>query len=637
MLETEGFIFLDLESRLRYNDEYHKNIYLYIPEDAMKLNFKSETIGKICDIILLIPIFFAAAVIPLIVRIIFYNPKLSEYAWFPQETNSMDMFMYYKNQAMILLDAVLVVLFVILLFRKRLPAKAAFVPLGIYFILILLSAIFSVVPEQTWSGFYGMMESAFALFGYCMICYYVFAVVHTEWQLKAVICMILIGIFLLCAIGVSQFVGHDFYMSDFGKDLIFPQKFAGFKKYLGITFEVGRVYTSLYNPNYVGVYACIVIPFLMVLSFTMQKKRFIPVYLILAAMILACMTGCRSKTATIIVAFVMILTAFYFGKRHWKKMIPVYIVYIALFAALNVYASTSVFQETIDRFTAGYGSFADYNLKSITLNDEDFNLVYNDINLTVQYLCDEQDSWSIHVMEDETEIPAIFTDADNGFRLDDSRFDELEFIFGADEYVHPGFAVESEGYSFFIYYDTDQSTYLYTNKYGNASKIYASESIDCPLFHVMGGLTGRGFIWSKSLPILKNTIILGSGPDTYAFMFPQYDYVSLAQNRPDGQIITKPHNIYLQIAIQTGVLSLIAFLVFYLWYFVTSIKLYWKRTLTSFAERVGASIFIASICFMFAGLLNDSSIGVSVLFWSLLGLGFVCNQMVSRQTVEENN
>lgn len=598
----------------------------------MKLNLKPETFSKIRDIILLIPIFFAAAVIPLIVRIIFYDPKLSGYAWFPKETNSMDMFMYHKNQAMILLDAILVVLFVILLFCKRLPAKAAFVPLGIYFILILLSAIFSVVPEQTWSGFYGMMESAFALFGYCMICYYVFAVVRTEWQLKAVICVILIGIFLLCAIGVSQFVGHDFYMSNFGKDLIFPQKFAGFKKYLGIAFGVGRVYSSLYNPNYVGVYACVVVPFLMVLSFSMQKKQFIPIYLILAAMILACIAGCRSKTATMIIAFVMILAAFYFGKRHWKKMIPVYIIYIVLFAVFNAYAPASVVQQTIKKLTAGYGEFADCELKSITLNDTDFNLIYNDVSLTVQYLCDEQDTWSIQVWEGEKEIPAVFTDDNDGFRLDDPRFKGLKFIFGADAYIHPGFAVKSEDYSFFIYYDAEQNTYLYTNKYGNASKIYASESVDCPLFHVMGGLSGRGFIWSKSLPILKDTIILGSGPDTYAFMFPQYDYVSLAQNRPDGELITKPHNLYLQIAIQTGVLSLIAFLVFYLWYFITSIKLYWKRTLTSFTERVGAAIFVASVCFMFAGLLNDSTIGVSILYWSLLGLGFVCNQMIARSS-----
>lgn len=601
----------------------------------MKLNLNSKNISKILDIILLIPIFFAAAVIPLIVRIIFYNPELSGYAWFSKETNLMDMFMYHKNQAMMLLDAILVILFVILLFRKRLPAKTAFVPLGIYFILILLSAVFSVVPKQTWSGFYDMMESAFALFGYCMICYYVFAVVHTEWQLKAVICVILIGIFLLCAIGVSQFIGHDFYMSDLGKDLIFPEKYTGFKKYLGISFEIGRVYASLYNPNYVGVYACIVVPFLMVLSFTMQKKRFIPMYLILAAMILACFTGSRSKTATMIISFVMILAAFYFGKRHWKKMIPVYIVYIVLFAALNLYASASVFHETIDRLTAGYGKFADCKLKSITLNDADFNLVYNDACLTVQYLCDEEDAWNIRVLEGEKEIPAVFTDANDGFRLDDPRFDELKFIFGADEYMHPGFAVESEKRSFFIYYDAKLNTYLHTNKYGNASKIYASESIDCPLFHVMGGLSGRGYIWSKSLPIIKDTIILGSGPDTYAFMFPQYDYVSLAQNWPSGQLITKPHNLYLQIAIQTGVLSLIAFLVFYLWYFITSIKLYWKKTLTSFAERVGASIFVASVCFMFAGLLNDSTIGVSILFWSLLGLGFVCNQMVSHQSPKE--
>lgn len=588
-----------------------------------KPNFK-----KISDFVLLIPIFFAAAVIPIIVRIIFYDPKLSSYAWFSAGTNFMDMFMYHKNEAMVLLDGVLAVLFVILLIRRRLPAAAAYAPLGIYFLLVLISSIFSVVPDQTWNGFYEMKESAFALFGYCMICYYTFAVVRTEQQIKIVMCVVLIGIFLLCAVGVSQFVGHDFYMSKLGKDLIFPQKYSGFKPYLGLAFGVGRVYASLYNPNYVGVYSCLVIPLLMVLTFSLRKKWLVPIYLVLAGMILTCLAGCGSKTAVISIVPCMVFAAVMFGKEHWRTILPVYLVYIVFFVMLNSYSNSSVIENTIDRITADYLESPEYHVTDITLYDDDFTLTYADTPLTVQYLCDENDVWTIRVTEDGNELKTAFTDADDGFKLQDARFEGLEFIFGADAKLNPGFSVSADGHSFFIYYDKMQKTYLYVNYAGKPTKIYSSKTIDSPLFHLMGGLSGRGYIWSKSLPILMNSLILGSGPDTYPFMFPQYDYVSLIQNGWEGILITKPHNMYLQIGIQTGGLSLIALLVFYLWYFFASCKLYWRRTLTTFAERAGAAIFIASACFMIAGLANDSTIGVSVLYWTLIGVGFACNRAV---------
>ncbi len=580
----------------------------------MKLKPDVKLLNKISDIILLLPIFFAAAIIPVIVRIIYYDPQLAEYSWFSKTTNVMDMFMYHKNQAMMVLDGVLVAIFVILLFRKRLPAPVIFAPLGIYFILVLISSIFSVSPIHTWTGFYEMKESAFAVFGYCLICYYAFAVIRTELQLKLVIYAVLFGIFLVCAIGVSQFVGHDLYMSDFGKDLIYPQKYAGFKDWLGLNFDVGTVYASLYNPNYVGVYTSIAIPFLMVLSFSLQKKRFIPIYVIFAAMILACLAGCGSKTAVITIVPVMVFGVFYFGKCHWKKMIPVYIIYIVIFAILNAYANSSLVQNAINGLTAHYMPSADYKLTDITLNDEDFTLTYDETKLTVRYIYNADDYWTIQVMDNGKEILPVYTASINGYTLDDSRFDGLDFVFGADNNMNPGFAVRADEHSFFIYYDKEQKTYLYTNVYGNATKIYVADTFDNPLFHLMGGFNGRGYIWSKSLPILKETLILGSGPDTYPFMFPQYDYVSLIQNGWAGIVITKPHNMYLQTAIQTGVLSLIAFLIFYVWYFIASFKLYYRRTLTTFAERTGAAVFISSICFMIAGLANDSSVGVSIVF-----------------------
>lgn len=599
----------------------------------MKEKLKSIKLSAVCDYLLLIPILFAIAVIPLVVRITYYNPQLSGYSWFPDATTVMDMFMVYKKYAMLLLDGVLAVLFVILLIRRRLPATTAYVPLGIYFVLVVLSSIFSIAPTQTWHGFYDMMETAYVLFGYCMICYYTFAVVRSENQIRIILFVFLVGVFVLCAIGVLQFLGYDPYMSDWGKDLIFPKKYSGYKPYLSLAFGERRVYTSLYNPNYVGVYACILVPLLQVLSFSMKRKRYIVLYLILAAMILTCLTGAGSKTAVIAIIPCMIFAAVYYGKKHWKKLIPVYAVYILIFTALNIYQSTSsVFMNAVEQF-GEYLPYAEYSLTDLTLNDEDYTMTYDDHVYTVQYLYDT-DGWSIEVRDGEEIIPAYVNAEQTGYEFHDERLANLQFIFGADQNLNEGFSVTDGGHSFFIYYDTAQETYLYVCPNGNATKIYSADTFDFPLFHVLGGLSGRGYIWSKAIPILKNTLILGSGPDTFAFMFPQYDYVSLIQNGWEGLMITKPHNMYIQTGVQTGVLSLIAFLVFYLWYFFSSFKLYRGRKLDTYAERIGGAIFLSSICFMIAGLVNDSTIGPSIVYWTLLGLGFACNRLVAAQPAE---
>ena len=52
---------------------------------------------------------------------------------------------------------------------------------------------------------------------------------------------------------------------------------------------------------------------------------------------------------------------------------------------------------------------------------------------------------------------------------------------------------------------------------------------------------------------------------------------------------------YLQIAVQTGVLSLIALLTFYGIYFITSIKLYVKQKFDTFLSQAGVGIFLGTV------------------------------------------
>jgi len=84
--------------------------------------------------------------------------------------------------------------------------------------------------------------------------------------------------------------------------------------------------------------------------------------------------------------------------------------------------------------------------------------------------------------------------------------------------------------------------------------------------------SNRGYIWSRTIPMLKSTIVAGKGPDTFALYFPQYDFLNkLRYYQTGGIFVDKAHNMYLQTALNTGILSLLALLAIFGMYAVSSI------------------------------------------------------------------
>ena len=141
----------------------------------------------------------------------------------------------------------------------------------------------------------------------------------------------------------------------------------------------------------------------------------------------------------------------------------------------------------------------------------------------------------------------------------------------------------------------------------------------------------RGYIWARTIPLLKANWLLGSGPDTFTIEFPQDDYIGLENYGYKGSIVTKPHNMYLQMGVQTGVISLMAFLAFYMMYFIQSIRIYIKGKFDTYASQLGVAIFLASIGYMIAGITNDSTITVAPIFWILMGIGMSMNRIVKKR------
>ena len=123
--------------------------------------------------------------------------------------------------------------------------------------------------------------------------------------------------------------------------------------------------------------------------------------------------------------------------------------------------------------------------------------------------------------------------------------------------------------------------------------------------------SGRGFIWSRTIPMIKETIFIGHGPDTFAIYFPQWDLAGKINGlRNPNTMVDKPHNWYMQIAVNTGLLSMISIVSFILVYCYKVLLLYIKSP-NKDCLILQSVTFSAVISYCIAGFFNDSVVAVS--------------------------
>lgn len=117
-----------------------------------------------------------------------------------------------------------------------------------------------------------------------------------------------------------------------------------------------------------------------------------------------------------------------------------------------------------------------------------------------------------------------------------------------------------------------------------------------PAFHT--SIDDRLFIYGKSLGLLLDTRILGKGMATFLNYFPQG-----MPGKFEHIIVDRPHNLYVQIGHGAGLFALAAFLI-----------IVWLS-----AVRGNLSQRASIAGFMVAGLFTDSFVGVSPLFFAIVG------------------
>ena len=586
----------------------------------------------------LLPVLFIMGILPFLIHVKSYETHLEDLSFFAQSTNA-DVFLYYKANAFIIVCSIMLVLTVIkaLTNKKEIRVLKLFIPLAAYASLSLLSALFSKYSQFSFSGIFEQFESVWVLLGYALTVYYCFLFISTADDVNIIMWVLTVSTVLMLVLGLSQLFSKDILRTDFGRWLMLSSEaYKDPEAQIQFTFPLGKVYLTLYNPNYVGTYVVLISPVFLMLAFAKKKIWFIIMNLVIYVGLIICMLGSESRAGLIAVACSLILLIVIFNKKLLKFLPQAIIVFILLVGSVYTYNNYTNGKLTSKLKQALTMEETIHPLERIETTDNGILITYNSNTLKVAHILDDEAGYLNFDFNDGDDLPVSFDvtpNEDDGtlsIAINDSRFSNISILFFIYEGI-PQYKITIDGTEWNFAYVND--TYYYINDKGRLDKPNNAERTSL-LSKYGNSFSNRGFLWAYTIPLLKDNIILGSGPDTFMIVFPNNDYVSLKNsgNFAD-QIITKPHNMYLQTAVQTGVLSLICFLVFYFWYFVYSIKVFKKADKSNYITMVGIGILAGTFGYMVVGIINDSMIVTAPLFWALIGIGLAIDFIIKRDKI----
>ena len=356
------------------------------------------------------------------------------------------------------------------------------------------------------------------------------------------------------------------------------------------------MFLSLYNPNYAGVFLTMFAPVFAVMCSSEKEKKKKIFYGILCAgcLILIWFTYSRSTFFVLLVALVVgcILSKEKIGKLM-KYILPGILILAVVFVGIdkiNDFHYLSRWKEDTPKT----------KLERMITSKDGVELCYDG----KEYLITLEDKKAkIYDKKGrETDIKKVEYSA----KMAIAEYDEEKYI---DVYLCNQtftFGKNSKGY----YYRTEN---------GKETQLTDIPKVDAGGKEYLG--SGRIYIWSRTLPILKKYIVAGSGPDTFAEVFSQNDYVGKAiyANNP-ARVIEKPHNDYLMQWVQNGFLALVAMIAFYVLLLKKCGTFYYKRELSDMKTRLGLGCYLGCICYMAGSLFNDSTLYTTPVFWIFAGI-----------------
>lgn len=558
-------------------------------------------------------------------------------------------------------------------------------PLAVYSFFVVISTIFADHWQIAFFGDPHRHEGLLVHLSYMGIVFVFINLTESRRELKILLGMLLASATILAAAGIAQFFGVNFLYSELADWLIVPDRVRQLQPGVNLSQLKGSmhsIFLTFGNGNFTGSYMAMLFALTFALALLVDKRlkfAMLPINLLIFFNLL----GSKSRAGFLGAAIAVLILLPFLRREVWGRKRRLALLLFCFGLMPFVMDAFTWKEKEVPRFLETsitrpvevksnlFGNFQDLKLAT-----DSFSFVFDDLKTEVR-LNNEQVEFYDHKGElvNYSLLPNPHLRTDNKSPLasftalassSTSIFQSLpgtqavtpvavttigsetasgtgRGFFTSKEYLlifpekkmrgfliyawpeHNVFEIGRGGVSFYVV-NSDKGFKL-INQFGKPVDVQEVEAFG--FAGCQGLASNRGYIWSRTLPMLKKALLVGYGPDTFAFHFPNHDYLGKLRVWPSGifTMIEKPHNLYLQIAINSGMISLLAILALFAAYLRESAKIYWKCRFESFSESAGLGIMAAVVAYLVAAIFNDSIVGIAPVFWGLVGMGIAANRI----------
>lgn len=606
----------------------------------------------------ILPLIVALAIVPLITYVYIHPNTLYFLPYMAGEPDDavFDIFLYYKGVFLIAAAVIMCILIICKLLSdgRKIKISLLYIPVAVYAVFALLSAFFSDYT-YVYSGIDEHFESIWVVLAYVIVAYYAFLCINTHKDIDVLLICFGVTNVLMITLGLFQGLGGDLLQYDFVQHLLIPKQLIEYDPdfRLALDFE-SQTFLTLYNPNYVGTYVTLSAPIFLLVPAALadrdmpRRRRLllsgasivIFVGLILCLLLSQSRAGLAGSAVSAFLLVAIVIIRMLRGRVQKKSAIFIYagVALATVAGIILIYnaATDGFLKNRVDSAVSSASSTFASKIEWIETSPKDHNDIrihYDGSNYYLGFAFNEDNSSVNFSFYDEDDTPVAYEkQSGSKYLITDSRFVDASFRisrFTEDLY---GISCNLDGRDYDFVHNSD-GTYSCVNRQAKLQPLAPSAEWTW-LKQYAGFASRRGYIWAKTVPLLKSTVILGTGPDTFLFYFPNTDIVDKANYGYEGMRIDKPHNMYLQIGVQTGLISLLAFLIAYLIYFIDCLKVLLSVKKAGYCFYIALAIFAATFGYMFVQLINDSLVGITQIFTAFIGMGLALNRLVLRSDAE---
>ncbi len=570
-------------------------------------------------------VFMLVGIVPFIVYGTFYTLPLSS-----TEGTSMFDYFNYNKVVIIKLVALLIVLegianmlisgskFITSFEEiKKIDKKILFTAL-----IVLSTVIAYIFSDYKYIANFGAperFESIWVHFSYVVIFIYSLKFFKKQGSFEILSYAVLLAAFVVGGIGTLQYLGVDVFSSGIMKELTYKE--------IDIQIVSPGSFTTMYNINTSASYSLLMM-FIVAIIIVLNNNKVVKAMGVIGFVLLGITfynsmseaSYIAAASGVVFVGFIYALSVIVNGDKNKIKYLTYGIATIAV-CFIVLLATTGITNKALDLITPEI-TFVKWQ------QDNNELYFYNKNDDYIKIVTAEN---AYEVFENEKLILEGGDGEEGVTKVETENFGSLNFEYVLNE--NGGSGLRLDWYCIVELVDDEPNVIDATTGEVNVTADYIGFE------NYPNTMTNRGYIWSRSIPILFDNLFTGIGSDVYYEIFPNDDKVVQSFMKVSNVHVDKPHSIYLNMAINNGILYLLGFIAIVFAVAIEKLKVLFTEGL-KIQYRLALSLYIAGVfAYLVNGLATDNLVVIVMLFWVYLALSeylIVRDEFVKTSTYKTN-